>query len=168
MNPNDSLPKHGQKVFLFNPFAEAGRTHRWNPMDSIRRDRDLRVVDVMSIGEMVYQRTSADSGIWNDLARDLFTGFTLYLLETPDLPCTFAELLRQVSGKGRGVKEHVQHIMQERYRGDEALSDACYQALSRFCSAQDRTLSSIVTTMTAPLLIFQNTYFDDPTGSGSH
>ncbi len=76
MNPNDSLPKHGQKVFLFNPFAEAGRTHRWNPMDSIRRDRDLRVVDVMSIGEMVYQRTSDDSGIWNDLARDLFTGFT--------------------------------------------------------------------------------------------
>ena len=23
--------KHGQKVFLFNPFAEDGRTHRWNP-----------------------------------------------------------------------------------------------------------------------------------------
>ena len=157
--------KHGQKVFLFNPFAEDGRTHRWNPMDSIRRDRDLRVVDVMSIGEMFYPRTSDDSGMWNDLARDLFTGFTLYLLETPDLPCTFGELLRQVSGKGRGIKEHVQHIMQERYRGDEALSDACYQAFSRFCSAQERTLSSIVTTMTAPLLIFQNTYVDAATSA---
>ena len=78
---------------------------------------------------------------------------------------TFGELLRQVSGKGRGIKEHVQHIMQERYRGDEALSDACYQAFSRFCSAQERTLSSIVTTMTAPLLIFQNTYVDAATSA---
>ena len=30
---------HGQKVFLFNPFAEDGRTHRWNPMDAIGATR---------------------------------------------------------------------------------------------------------------------------------
>src|ERR1019366_5383993 len=65
---------HGQKVFLFNPFAEDGRTHRWNPMDAIRRNPDLRVVDVVSIGEMLYPRTNDDSGMWNDLARDLFMG----------------------------------------------------------------------------------------------
>jgi type IV secretion system protein VirD4 len=157
--------RHGQNVLLWNPFAEDGRTHRWNPMDSIRRDRDLRVVDVISIGEQFYPRTGDESGMWNDLARDLYSGLVLYLLETPSLPCTFGEVLRQVSGKGQGIKEHVQQIMRERHTGAAALSDACYQAFSRFCSAQERTLSSIVTTMTAPLLIFQNTYVDAATSA---
>ena len=156
---------HGQKVFLFNPFDEEGRTHRWNPMDAIRRDPNLRVVDAMSIGEMLYPRSNDDSGMWNDLARDLFMGFALYLIETPELPCTFGEILRQISGKGRGIKEHVQHIIEQRLRGNEALSDPCYQAFSRFCSAQERTLSSIVTTATAPLLIFQNSYVDAATSA---
>jgi type IV secretion system protein VirD4 len=157
--------KYGQKVFLFNPFDEEGRTHRWNPMDAIRRDPNLRVVDAMAIGEMLYPRSNDDSGMWNDLARDLFMGFALYLLETPELPCTFGEILRQISGKGRGIKEHVQHIIEQRLRGDDALSDPCYQAFSRFCSAQERTLSSIVTTATAPLLIFQNAYVDAATSA---
>ncbi len=103
--------------------------------------------------------------MWNDLARDLFMGFALYLIETPELPCTFGEILRQISGKGRGIKEHVQHIIEQRLRGNEALSDPCYQAFSRFCSAQERTLSSIVTTATAPLLIFQNSYVDAATSA---
>lgn len=157
--------RHGQKVFLFNPFDEDGRTHRWNPMDAIRRDPNLRVVDAMAIGEMLYPRSNDDSGMWNDLARDLFMGFALYLIETPELPCTFGEILRQISGKGRGIKEHVQHIIEQRLRGDDALSDPCYQAFSRFCSAQERTLSSIVTTATAPLLIFQNAYVDAATSA---
>jgi type IV secretion system protein VirD4 len=154
---------HGQKVFLFNPFAEDGRTHRWNPMDAIRRDPNLRVVDATSIGEMLYPRTSDDSGMWNDLARDLFIGFVLYLIETPTLPCTFGEVLRQMSGKGRGLKEHVQQIMAQRNRGEDALSDACYEAFGRFCSAEERQVSSIKITATAPLLIFQNAYVDAAT-----
>jgi type IV secretion system protein VirD4 len=157
--------KHGQKVFLFNPFAEDGRTHRWNPMDAIRRDPNLRTVDAMTIGEMLYPRSNDDSGMWNDLARDLFMGFVLYLIETPELPCTFGEVLRQISGKGRSIKEHVQHLMAARNRGSDALSDACFEAFSRFCSAQERTLSSIVTTATAPLLIFQNAYVDAATSA---
>ena len=156
---------HGQKVFLFNPFAEDGRTHRWNPMDAIRRNPDLRVVDVVSIGEMLYPRTNDDSGMWNDLARDLFMGLTLFLLETPEMPCTFGEVLRQASGKGRPIKEHVQRIMADRNRGEHALSDPCFEALGRFCNAQERTLSSIVNTMTAPLTLFVNPYVDAATSA---
>jgi type IV secretion system protein VirD4 len=157
--------KHGQKVFLFNPFAEDGRTHRWNPLDSIRRGRDMQVVDAMAIGEMLYPRTTDENAMWNDLARDLFMAFALYLLETPELPCTFGEILRQASGQGRGIKEHVEGIMAERHSGPRALSDPCFQAFGRFCSAHERTLSSIVTTMTAPLLVFSNAYVDAATSA---
>ena len=41
----------------------------------------------------------------------------------------------------------------------------CYQAFSRFCSAQERTLSSIVNTLTAPLLLFHNSFVDVATSA---
>jgi type IV secretion system protein VirD4 len=38
----------------------------------------------------------------------------LYLLETPALPCTFGEVLRQASGKGRAIREHISSIASTR------------------------------------------------------
>jgi type IV secretion system protein VirD4 len=157
--------RHGQKVFLFNPFAEDGRTHRWNPMDAIRRDPALRIVDVLALGEKLYPRRDDDSGMWNDLARDLFMGLTLYLLETPGMLCSFGEVLRQSSGKGRAIKEHIQQILQARRQGEGALSDTCFDALSRFCNSQERTLSSIVNTFTAALTLFVNPHVDAATSA---
>lgn len=157
--------EHGQKVFLFAPFTEDHRTHRWNPMDAIRRDSNLRLVDTTLIGEMLYPRTTDDKGHWNDLARDLFIGLVLYLLETPELPCTFGEVLRQMSGKGLPLDEHIKKIMAARSTGPNVLSDACLDAFSRFSNAKDRTMSSIITTAQAPLLIFQSSYVDAATST---
>jgi type IV secretion system protein VirD4 len=157
--------RHGQKVFLFNPFAEDGRTHRWNPMDAIRRDPALRVVDVIELGGKLYPPRSGDNGHWSELARDLFVGLTLYLIETPGMLCSFGEVLRQASGKGRPIKEHIQQILQERRQGEETLSDTCFDALSRFCNSADRTLSSIVNTFTAALTLFVNPFVDAATSA---
>ena len=35
----------GQEVYLFNPFAEDGRTHRWNPFTYVSKDKNQRVSD---------------------------------------------------------------------------------------------------------------------------
>jgi type IV secretion system protein VirD4 len=154
--------KHGQKVFLFNPFDEEGRTHRWNPMDAIRRDRDLMIVDVQELGMKLYPERTDENALWNDLARDLFIGLTLYLLETAGSICTFGEVLRRASGN---VKEDVQRILKTRARGEDALSDACFRALSRFASAQERAMSSIIITFNSPLLIFENPFVDAATSA---
>ncbi len=145
----------GNTRWRFDPCLEEGRTDRWNPMDAIRCDPNARVVDVERLAEILYPRCNDDSGSWNDLARDLFMGFALYLLETPEPPCTLGEILGQIRGDGHLVKEHVQHILAHRSCGEFALSVPCYQAFIRFCSAQEGLLSSIVTVATAPLLIFQ-------------
>ncbi len=157
---------HGQKVFLFNPFAEDCRTHRWNPLDGISRDRNFRVGDVLAIGQVLYPSDADEkSKFWNDSARNIFLAFVLYLLETPDLPCTFGEVLRQGSGKGKPIKEYIQDIISARVNGDEALSDECLDAFGRFLSAPDDTLGSIISTFNAPLLIFANPIVDAATSA---
>jgi type IV secretion system protein VirD4 len=154
---------HGQKVFLFNPFAEDGMTHRWNPLGGISKNKNFRVGDVLAIGQALYPNDNAKEAFWNDQARNLFLGLALYLLETPDLPCTLGELLRQSSGKGLPIKDYLTNIMASRSEGENALSDECLDALNRFCSTSENTMASILATFNAPLTIFANPIVDAAT-----
>jgi len=156
---------HGQQVFLFNPFSEDGQTHRWNPLDGISRDPNLRVGDTLAIGQALYPSADTRDGFWNDSARNLFLGLTLYLLETPSLPCTLGELLRQASGKGQPIREYVQSLMASRVNGDRALSEECLDALNRFCATSENTMASILATFNAPLTIFSNPVVDAATSA---
>jgi type IV secretion system protein VirD4 len=60
---------------------------------------------------------SGTEGFFNDTARNLFLGLALYLVETPELPRTIGEILRQSSGQGQPIKEHLQRLMQQRTEG---------------------------------------------------
>jgi type IV secretion system protein VirD4 len=158
--------RNGQKVFLFAPFAEDGVTHRWNMLDTISRDRNFRVGGVLSVGQSLYP-TDCDpkEKFWNDNARNLFLGIVLYLMETPDMPCTFGEVLRQGSGRGKTIKEHIECIIIERSNGENALSDECLDAFNRFLSSPENTLGNILSTFNAPLLIFANPLVDAATSA---
>ncbi|RYZ91366.1 MAG: type IV secretory system conjugative DNA transfer family protein [Proteobacteria bacterium] len=124
----------GQEIYLFNPFAIAedaegspvnGRTHRYNPLGYISNDPRLRPTDILAIGQALYPGEGRDS-FFDDAARNLFLGLTLFLCETPSMPRTIGELLRQSSGKGRPVKEHIQELIKARnYRevGDVMLNE---------------------------------------------
>ena len=121
----------------------------------------------MSIGEHLYPcNVEARLKYWNDNARNLFVGLVLYLLETPSLPCTFGEVLRQASGKGRAIREHIASIVSS---GSHATNDLppltfeCLDALNRFLSQSKEAFSNIVSTMTAPLNVFSNPVVDAAT-----
>lgn len=164
--------KHGQKVFAFQPFNESGSTHRYNPLGYVRRAAQLRVGDLQTIATAFYPNADRDEGeggsssrFWNDKAKDLFVALALYLMETPDLPLTIGELLRQSSGKGKTLKEHLQHLIAERDQGADPLSDACVNALDRFLSNPDNTLGNILSTFTAPLTIFADPTVDAATST---
>jgi len=130
----------GHETYLWAPFSEDGRSHAYNPLEYIqRRAPYTRVGDVMTIGEHLYpSNVDARLKYWNDNARNLFIGIVLYLLETPSLPCTFGEVLRQASGKGRAIREHISSIVSTRADaahatdGLPALSFECLDALNRF------------------------------------
>lgn len=191
--------KWGQEVYLFNPFCISeegsgnpmnGKTHRYNPLGYVSDDPRMRVTDILAIGYSLYPGEGREA-FFDDAARNLFLGLTLYLCETPELPRTMGELLRQSSGKGQPIKDHLQGIINERnYReveevdeetgeitialepirqwdgeGLPPLSMECVDALSRFTSTSDNTLSSIMATFNVPLTIWASPIIDAATSA---
>ena len=157
--------QHGQEVYLFNPFGQDQRSHRWNPLDAVPRDPHLRVGEIQAIGQVLYPTEHVKEAFWNESARNLFLGLCLYLIETPRLPCTLGELLRQASGKGQPIKDYLQGLMTQRGIGEPPLSEDCTGALHRFCTTSDNTMAGILATFTAPLTIFSNPIVDAATSA---
>jgi type IV secretion system protein VirD4 len=163
---------HGQDVYLFDPFAEDGRTHRYNPLSAIS-DGLFRVGDILAIGYALYPPGGHDD-FWKDQARNLFLGILLLLCEwrdarragsgasIPDYPVTMGEVLRQSSGNGMPVKAYLQRaLVQHR----DLLSGPCVDALNRFLSNDDKVLASILATFHAPLTIWANPIVDAATSA---
>ena len=156
---------HGHHVFLFNPFGADGQTHRWNPLDAVDRDPNRRVGEIQAIGQVLYPNHNERDAFWNESARNLFLGLTLSIMETPSLPCSLGEVLRQASGKGQPIKDYLQEIISTRAKSDAPLSDDCTAALYRFCATSENTMASILATLTAPLTIFSNPIVDAATSA---
>jgi len=162
---------HGHDVYLFNPFAEDGRTHRYNPLSAISGGV-FRVGDILAIGYALYPAGGQDD-FWKDQARNLFFGIVLLLCEwrdarrtgntdVPDCPVTMGEVLRQSSGNGMPVKPYLQQALLQNRR---MLSGACVDALNRFLANDDKVLASILATFNAPLTIWANPVVDAATSA---
>jgi type IV secretion system protein VirD4 len=108
---------------------------------------------------------TSSEAFFNDQARNLFLGLGLRLLETPELPRTIGELLRQSSGRGRSLKDHLSALIRQRQEEGKPLSDECTDALQRLLSNSENTLSSVVATLNAPLTIFADAVVDAATSA---
>ena len=174
---------HDQAVYAFSPFDEGARSHRWNPLSTVRTSPLHRVGDLLAIGQVFFPNDvngTSSEAFFNDQARNLFLGLGLVLLETPSLPRTIGELLRQSSGKGKTLKDHLTALIAERNGTTgtppptpeepravplPSLSDECVDALQRLLSNSDNTLSSVVATFNAPLTIFADAIVDAATSA---
>lgn len=149
----------GQEVYLWAPFSETGHTHCWNIFDAVwQRPEHLQIGEILSIGDALYPaKVEPRSRFFNDNARSLFLGLTLFLRETPGMPVTLGEILRQSSGKGKSTKEYLKGILESRSRTDTdvpPLSSRCVDALNRFLNQPETTLGNVLSTFNAPLQIF--------------
>ena len=159
---------HGQAVYAFSPFDEDARSHRWNPLTAVRSSPLHRVGDLLTIGQVFFPNDgggTSSEAFFNDQARNLFLGLGLVLLETPSLPRTIGEMLRQSSGKGRSLKDHLSGLITQRREEGNPLSDECTDALQRLLSNSENTLSSVVATFNAPLTIFADAVVDAATSA---
>lgn len=152
--------KHGQKVYLFAPFDEAGVTHRYNPLEYISDDPAQRLGDIDAIGTALYSGGNQNDKFWSENAKDFFRGLCLFVLERKDLPKTFGEILRQASGKGKPLKEYIFEELKKAQDTGHPFSNACIDCLNRVLSNSENTLAGIVATFGTPLLIFQNPRVD--------
>ncbi|BBJ94995.1 type IV secretory system conjugative DNA transfer family protein [Xanthomonas campestris pv. campestris] len=160
----------GQEVFLFNPFAEDGRTHRWNPLSYISPDPAFRVSDLMSVAAMLYPDGSDAQKFWVSQARNAFMAFTLYLFDSLDdqikrehpkdtwMFPTLGMLYRVSSGDGSDLKGYLKKLSQRDFLGRDAKT-----AFDNLLSQAEETFASIMGTFKEPLNQFINPILDAST-----
>jgi type IV secretion system protein VirD4 len=160
--------EHGQAVYAFRPFDDRACSHRWNPLGAVRTNFLHRIGDLLAIAQVFFPNDgtgTSSEAFFNDQARNLFLGIGLVLLETPSLPRTIGEMLRQSSGKGQPLKNHLQALIERRPPDGPPLSDECRDALQRLLANSENTLTSIVATFNAPLTIFADAVVDAATSA---
>jgi type IV secretion system protein VirD4 len=154
----------GQACYLFNPLAEDGNTACWNPLAYVSSDPNLRISDVQRIGATLYPEIPGTDPFWSSGARSYFLGVTLYVLETPSLPPTLGEVLRQgMASDTEGFGHHWRRIIEGRQKGPFPLSSQCVRALSEIIDLAPVTASSIRKTFTSRLDLFANPLIDRAT-----
>lgn len=154
----------GQDVFLFDPLSEIGDTACWNCLSYVSQDPNLRINDVQHIGAILYPDIPGTDPFWSAGARSLFLGVTLYVLETPSLPPTLGEVLRQgMASDSEGFSHHWKRIIEGRQAGRFPLSPQCVRALSDVIDLAPVTASSIRKTFTSRLDLLANPLLDRAT-----
>jgi type IV secretion system protein VirD4 len=154
----------GQACYLFDPFAEDGRTARWNPFSYVSGDPVRRLNDLQRIAEMLYPDPPNVDPFWTASARSLFLGIALYLVETPSLPSTIGEVLRQgMASDDEGFGQHWKRLIEGRNSGTRPLSSQCVRALYDVIDLAPVTASSIRKTFTSRLDLWLNPILDAAT-----
>jgi type IV secretion system protein VirD4 len=156
----------GQKVFLFDPLATDGRTHRWNMLDYVGESLSQQIDDLQLIANMLFPNPPSADPFWMASARSLFLGIGLYIFATPALPRTVGEILRQgMADDEEGFSAHWRRVIQGRMRGAQALPAECVRAMSDVIDLAPQTASSIRKTFTSRLELWANPLLDAATAA---
>ncbi|MFW3065962.1 type IV secretory system conjugative DNA transfer family protein [Pseudomonas aeruginosa] len=127
----------GQKVFRFSP--ERLETHRWNPLSGLRRDPLYRLGDIRSLASVLFVSDNPKNQEWYNKASNVFGALVLYLMETPELPCTLPQLY-ELASLGAGLGQWAQQVISDRSDGENALSEECRRELySVYVASQNKS-----------------------------
>lgn len=164
--------QQGQAVYLFNPFAEDRKTHRWNPLTYVSTDPAFRVSDLMSIAAMLYPDGADEQKFWVSQARNAFMAFSLHLFEKWDdegkrgVPEQFrtARTLGQIyqlsSGNSTDLRKFYQELALSPF-----LSENAQSAFSNLLSQAAETFASILGSFKEPLNAWINPVLDAATSA---
>ena len=148
----------GQAVYLFNPFAEDRRTHRWNPLSYVSTAPLQRVSELQGIANLLYPDAGAEQKFWTSQARNGFLAFALYLFdhyeaqrregvpEALHLFPTLGRVYRLSSAEGVPARQHLQDLAARPFLGEHAR-----RAFGNLLSQADETFASILGSFREPL-----------------
>lgn len=162
--------RQGHAVYLFNPFAEDRRSHRWNPLTYVSADPAFRISDLMAIAAMLYPEGADEQKFWVSQSRNAFVALALYLFEKRDddagcgfpQPCTptLGALYRLATGPGGDLRAHLQDLASRAFVGP-----ATGTAFANLLSQADDTFASIMGSLRQPLNAWLNPVLDAATSA---
>lgn len=154
----------GQPCYLINPLDPNGNTAGSNPLSYVPRDPNLRISGIQRIAATLFPEVPGTDPFWTAGGRGMFLGLTLYVLETPSLPPTLGEVLRQgMASDAEGFSAHWKRIISGRQSGRFPLSPQCVRAISDIIDLAPVTASSIRKTFTSRMDLFANPLIDAAT-----
>ncbi|MGN2243084.1 type IV secretory system conjugative DNA transfer family protein [Frateuria sp. GZRR33] len=156
-------------TFLFNPFAEDLRTHRWNPFAYVRPDVIHRTSDLQAIADCLYKDPPNQDPFWANMARSTFVATASLLFDcwTDGLDKGFARddgyptlgaVYRLLSGDGSDLKAHLKSVLEYPH-----VSRQTRTAFANITALAEQTFTSVIASTQAPLLILANPILDKAT-----
>jgi len=150
----------GQSVFLFDPAAEDGRSHRWDPFAAIRRESPERFDQIARMGFQLFPEhyggpgnASADR-FWEPAARAAFVAVATLLSETPDEALTMSNVLRAFT-RGDGT-EWLARKIDMRRKANRHYSRVVVEGVSDYINGDIRQVDGIRKTVTTRLQVWHN------------
>lgn len=164
----------GQRVFVWAPYAEDRRGHRFNPLQCVSAQPELRTSQIQSIAASLYPDDPNKDSFRIQQARNAFFGFASYLYErwdadvhtlhqagvprdgwpdpdtSPRFP-SFERLFRLCAGDGNELKPFLRGLMAQPFVGPDTRA-----SLSSLVSQADETFASIIGSLQEPLAQFLN------------
>lgn len=133
----------GHKVKRFSP--ERLETHRWNPLARLNRDPLYRLGEIRTIASVLFVSDNPKNQEWYNKAGNVFAAIILYLMETPELPCTLPQVY-EIAALGSAMGVWAQQVLEARTNSSNPLSDECVRELNGVYEASKNKSSGWSTT----------------------
>ena len=167
----------GQRIFVWAPYDDAGRTDRFNPMTPLASmEPGKRIGELQTIAAILYADEPGKDPFWTSQSRAAFTAFASYLFEawdhgmrqmqeagvapdvrpdpntSPDFP-SLARILQFSSGTdAMGTRELLKSVVADRSR--PWVGPQTRTVFNNLVGLAEDTFSSVIATMQAPLQQF--------------
>jgi len=149
---------HGQQCFLWNPGTRDGKTHVYNPLDWISKDKALRIDDLQKLALTFIPDKPNTDPIWTAEPRVLFVALALYLLDVPGEKASIGAIIRLVKNTAN-FSSWIYNILQENHE----LDPLCYRNFNSFLQTDYRLQTNILKSFTSHFELFDNPYVDAAT-----
>jgi len=100
----------GHKVFMWSPFDQNLKSHRYNPLDAVSKDPHQKINDLKIIGKILIPDPTHGDKFWTSEARTLFVGLMLYVMGNSDMPSTIGSIYRLL-GTEEDLGDIARHIV---------------------------------------------------------
>lgn len=150
-----------QQVFKWSPADDESKSHRFNPLSTIRDDPAHRISDLQRLATILLPQPVHADPMWQNEARDLFLGLALYVLDDPALPSTIGQIYRVLKSE-HDVTDIIEHLLQ---REDLHLDSSARMSLGSFINKAVKERSGVRSNLTAALNLWANPVIDAATAT---